>query len=68
MSTKSKRSPRTQRRGFTLIELVMVLIILAILATAALNMVEVQVDQTRFDTTQRTIESVDNAIGFLKGL
>jgi prepilin-type N-terminal cleavage/methylation domain-containing protein len=56
------RSHRTQRHGFTLIELVMVLIILAILATAALNMVEVQVDQTRFETTQRTVDSVRDAI------
>ncbi len=50
------------RIGFTLIELVLVLMILAILAGAAISMVDVQVDQTRFDTTQRTVESVDNAI------
>jgi len=39
-----------------------VLIILAILATAALNMVEVQVDQTRFESSQRSIENVSDAI------
>jgi len=62
MIPQENRFRRMPRRGFTLVELVLVLIILAILATAALNMVEVQVDQTRFDTTQRTVESVDNAI------
>jgi prepilin-type N-terminal cleavage/methylation domain-containing protein len=62
MSTQDNQSHRKQRRGFTLIELVLVLIILAILASAALNLVEVQVDQTRFETTQRTINNVDNAI------
>ena len=35
------------RHGFTLVELVLVLIILAILASAALNMVDIQVDQVR---------------------
>ncbi len=48
--------------GFTLVELIMVLVILAILATAALNMVEFQVDQTRFETTQQTVDSVRDAI------
>ena len=62
MSTQDNQSHRKQRRGFTLIELVLVLIILAILASAALNLVEVQVDQTRFETTQRTINNVENAI------
>ncbi|MEM7473741.1 MAG: prepilin-type N-terminal cleavage/methylation domain-containing protein [Planctomycetota bacterium] len=48
--------------GFTLIELVMVLVILAILATAALNVVEFQVDQTRFELTQQTVDRIDNAV------
>ncbi|MEL7499748.1 MAG: type II secretion system protein [Planctomycetota bacterium] len=50
------------RTGFTLIEMVVVLIILALLAAVAFNSVEIQVDQTRFDITQRVIENVDNAI------
>lgn len=56
------QSSCTIRPGFTLIELVMVLIILAILATAALNMVEVQVDQTRFETTQGTLNNIEAAV------
>lgn len=40
----------------------MVLIILAILATAALNMVEVQVDQTRFETSQKTLSNIEAAV------
>ncbi len=56
------QSLSTMQRGFTLVELVLVLIILAILATAALNMVEVQVDQTRFETTQTTLRKCENSI------
>ena len=62
MIPQESRFCRMPRCGFTLIELVLVLLILAILAAAALNTVEVQVDQTRFETTQRTVESVNNAI------
>ncbi|MEL6899105.1 MAG: prepilin-type N-terminal cleavage/methylation domain-containing protein, partial [Planctomycetota bacterium] len=50
------------RFGFTLIELVMVLVILAILATAALNVVDVRVDEARFDASQQTIQSLDTAV------
>lgn len=50
------------RPGFTLVELVAVLLILAILATVALEMVEPQVDQTRFETTQKTLRSFEHAI------
>ena len=62
MTNQSSRSHRTPSRGFTLIELVLVLIILAILATAALNTVEVQVDQTRFEGTQQTIQRFESAV------
>jgi len=58
----SNRFSRKRTGGFTLIELVMVLIILAILATAALNMVDVQVDQKRFELTQQTIEVIQRAV------
>ena len=50
------------RRGLTLIELVLVLVILSLLATVAIEMVEPQVDQTRFETTQRTVANVQRAI------
>ncbi|MEO1523895.1 MAG: prepilin-type N-terminal cleavage/methylation domain-containing protein [Planctomycetota bacterium] len=48
--------------GFTLVELVLVMLILAILATAALNVVDVRVDQTRFESTQQTLKDLETAI------
>ncbi|MCH2213489.1 MAG: prepilin-type N-terminal cleavage/methylation domain-containing protein [Fuerstiella sp.] len=62
MRNRTNPIQRPRFRGFTLIELVLVLVILAVLATAALNMVDVQVDQTRFETTQQSVESVRDAI------
>ena len=53
---------RFVRCGFTLIELVLVLVILAILASAAMSMVDVQVDQTRFELTQQTLEAIEQAV------
>lgn len=50
------------RHGFTLVELVLVLIILAILASAALNMVDIQVDQVRFEQTQQTMNAIEHAV------
>ncbi len=50
------------RGGFTLIELVLVLVILTTLATIALNALEPEVHQARFETTQQTLSNVDNAI------
>jgi len=54
--------PRVIPRGFTLIELVLVLVILAILASAAMNMVDIQVDQTRFESTQQTLQAIEHAV------
>lgn len=50
------------KQGFTLIELVLVLVILSVLATVALETVEPEVDQTRFEASQRTVDSVRDAI------
>ena len=50
------------RRGFTLIELVLVLMILAILAGSAMSMVSTQVDQARFESTQQTLQAIDRAV------
>lgn len=52
----------TTRRGFTLIELVLVLMILAILAGSAVSMVSTQVDQARFESTQQTLQAIDRAV------
>ena len=52
----------TTRRGFTLIELVLVLMILAILAGSAMSMVSTQVDQARFESTQQTLQAIDRAV------
>ena len=52
----------TSRRGFSLIELILVLVIMTILATLALQTVENQVDQTRFEGTQTQLSATDSAI------
>lgn len=62
MNSTATNNTARNRFGFTLIELVMVLLILAVLATVALNMVEVQVDQTRFETTQQTLNNIEAAV------
>ncbi|MBM84793.1 MAG: hypothetical protein CMM47_02070 [Rhodospirillaceae bacterium] len=48
--------------GLTLIELVLVLVILSILATVALDTIEPQVDQVKFEASQRTVDGVRDAI------
>lgn len=50
------------KRAFTLIELVLVLVILSVLATIAIESIEPQVDQARFETTQSMLENVNRAI------
>lgn len=50
------------RSGFTLVELVLVLLILALLAGAAMSMVDTQVEQARFDSTTQTLASIERAV------
>jgi prepilin-type N-terminal cleavage/methylation domain-containing protein len=50
------------RKGLTLIELVVVLAILAVLATVAVRSLEPIADQARYETTLQTLEAVANAI------
>lgn len=50
------------RRGLTLIELMVALLILALIAGAALTATEGLVEQSRFDATVRTVENVERAI------
>ncbi len=49
-------------QGFTLLELVLVLVIITALATIAVEMLEPQVDQQRFNAARKTMENVRNAI------
>src|SRR5262245_27810366 len=53
---------RRTRTALTLLELVVVLAILAILTAVAVVSLDFQVDQARFDGTQRTLDSVQDAI------
>ena len=50
------------RRGFTLIEVVVVLAILAMIASVAVTSLEGAQDQTRYDTTKQTMENVQEAV------
>ncbi len=48
--------------GFTLLELLLVLVILTALATVAVQTIEPQVNQARFESTQTTLDNVRDAI------
>lgn len=48
--------------GFTLVELVLVLMILAIMASAAVSMVHTQVDQVKFEQSQQTLNDIEYAV------
>ncbi|MEM9369185.1 MAG: prepilin-type N-terminal cleavage/methylation domain-containing protein [Planctomycetota bacterium] len=52
---------RLHRRGLTLIELVVVLVILSALTGIAVQSLEPLADQARHESTQRTLEEIDNA-------
>ena len=60
--TNFKRRHLSARSGFTLVELVLVLVVMSILATVAIQMFEPQVDQAKFDATQSLVENVNRAI------
>jgi len=49
-------------RGLTLVELLVVLVILAALATVAISSTELLVDQSRYDTTTRTLDAIEEAV------
>lgn len=51
-----------KRRGLTLIELLVVMVILVILTTVAVQATSSVVDQGRYDATQRTLQSIQDAI------
>src|SRR6478736_2391233 len=51
-----------RRRGLTLLELVVVLAILAVLTTLAVKLTDSLLDQTQFETTQRTLDSIQSAV------
>ncbi len=48
-------------RGFTLLEMVVVIAILAVLATVAIKSVDGRVDQSRYETTQRQLQEIEDA-------
>ncbi len=53
-----------RRRGLTLVELLIVLVILAILTTVAIQATSNIVDQGRYDVTQRTLQNLqDSTVG-----
>ena len=54
-------SQAQSRRGFTLLELIVVLSILAALATVAVQSVSHTADQARFEATQKTIDNLRTA-------
>jgi prepilin-type N-terminal cleavage/methylation domain-containing protein len=62
MSEVIKTRPGDPRRGLTLVELLVVLTILAIMATVAVTSTQVIVQQGRFEATQRTLTNVEEAI------
>lgn len=63
MNSTSRYSKQPQaRRGLTLLELVVVLVIMSALAGVAIRMTGRVADQSRYEATQRTLEEVRDAI------
>lgn len=56
------RRHNSNRAGLTLVELVLVLVVLTVLATVAVEMLEPKIDQSRFEATQQTIANAEDAI------
>lgn len=50
------------RQAFTLIEMVMVMVVMALLATVAVQMVEPRVDQARYEATVESLENVRESV------
>lgn len=59
---KFRAAGAKRRRALTLVELLVVLMILAILTVVAVQATESLLEQGRFDSTRRTLESVEEAI------
>jgi prepilin-type N-terminal cleavage/methylation domain-containing protein len=51
-----------RRRGLTLVELLVVLLILSILTVVAVQSTDTLLEQGRFDSTQRTLQGIEEAI------
>jgi prepilin-type N-terminal cleavage/methylation domain-containing protein len=51
-----------RRPGLTLLELLIVLVILAIMTTIAVQSTDMLLDQSRYDVTQRTLQNIQDAI------
>ena len=54
--------PRLRRAGFTLVEMVVVLLILALLTVAAVQSLSPVADQARYEATTRTLAQIQQAI------
>ena len=64
MSTKV--APRSQQQGFTLIEVMVVIVILAIMAGLVVPKVVGQGDKARVKTTETALATTSNAIDMFK--
>jgi prepilin-type N-terminal cleavage/methylation domain-containing protein len=53
---------KKMNRGFTLVELLVVLVILAALTSVALTSVDVYEGQARYEATQRTLQNIEDAV------
>jgi prepilin-type N-terminal cleavage/methylation domain-containing protein len=53
---------RNRRPGLTLLELLIVLVILAIMTTIAVQSTDMLLDQSRYDATRQTLQNIQNAI------
>ena len=60
--------PLLRRAGFTLVEMLVVLLILALLTVAAVQSLSPVADQARYDATSRTLDQVYFAVNGEKGL
>jgi len=60
--TKRKRRIRRARKGFTMVELMAILIIISLLATLVVTKVASQIDKARVTTTKANLKMLHNAV------
>ena len=64
--TKEKRKMRKRKKGFTMVELMAVLIILGLLATLVVTKVATKIDQARVTTTKANLKILHSAVNQFK--
>ncbi len=64
--TSNKRKTKRTRKGFTMVELMAILIIISLLATLVVTKVASQIDKARVTTTKANLKTLHSAVNQFK--